>query len=163
MTNGTHRKTRETPVGYYVTGFILFFLAVTLAVAVSWLGSPTYASARNTSYLQPAVTAAAHLRPFWNGKSPKVWTGTVEPMCDWRYAHHIGLARDGQGNTFWLECQPEGPKGEGPWSWSLTSPPIPQRCKTPAGTLPSGDAARFGGKTYVCTDGTWVHVSRYGN
>jgi hypothetical protein len=44
----------------------------------------------------------------------------------------------------------------------------PQPCQTPAGTwLPSGDAGDFQGQggvqTFVCTDGTWVHVSQYGN
>ena len=39
--------------------------------------------------------------------------------------------------------------------------PAPRSCSKPA--LPSGDAARLDGKTFVCTDGTWVRVTHYGN
>lgn len=46
----------------------------------------------------------------------------------------------------------------------------PARCITPAGTwLLSGQAGDFpvtghpGVQTFVCTDGTWVHVTGYGN
>jgi hypothetical protein len=42
--------------------------------------------------------------------------------------------------------------------------PSPAPCRLPAGSLlPSGDAARINGHTFVCTDGTWVHVTGYGN
>jgi hypothetical protein len=37
----------------------------------------------------------------------------------------------------------------------------PRACTHPS--LPSGDAKRnAGGRVYVCTDGTWVHVGGYG-
>jgi hypothetical protein len=37
----------------------------------------------------------------------------------------------------------------------------PAACHSP--DLPSGDAMRTGTAERVCTDGTWVHVSGYGN
>jgi hypothetical protein len=40
-------------------------------------------------------------------------------------------------------------------------PPSPRACTRPA--LPSGDVARAGGTERVCTDGTWVRVTGYGN
>jgi hypothetical protein len=39
--------------------------------------------------------------------------------------------------------------------------PAPRACSNPA--LPSGDAAWRAGQEYVCTDGTWVRVTGYGN
>jgi hypothetical protein len=41
------------------------------------------------------------------------------------------------------------------------TPPTPTACSHPS--LPSGDAARLNGRTYVCTDGSWVPVARYGS
>jgi hypothetical protein len=43
---------------------------------------------------------------------------------------------------------------------AVASTPAPRPCHAP--TLPSGDAAHIGGRTYVCTDGTWVRVVTYG-
>jgi hypothetical protein len=37
----------------------------------------------------------------------------------------------------------------------------PAACARPS--LPSGDAMRAHGAEFVCTDGTWVHVTGYGN
>ena len=43
-----------------------------------------------------------------------------------------------------------------------THTPGPRPCSSPR--LPSGDAMRAGnGTEYVCSDGTYVHVSHYGN
>jgi hypothetical protein len=43
-------------------------------------------------------------------------------------------------------------------AYAGSSPPA---CRSP--DLPSGDAMRTGTAERVCTDGTWVHVSGYGN
>lgn len=37
----------------------------------------------------------------------------------------------------------------------------PHSCTKPA--LPSGDAATIRGQEFICTDGTYVHVTGYGN
>jgi hypothetical protein len=39
----------------------------------------------------------------------------------------------------------------------------PRPCRIGAGQMPSGDAGRTGGRTWVCTDGTLVRVTGYGN
>jgi hypothetical protein len=46
-------------------------------------------------------------------------------------------------------------------SAEIHAPRVPTACTHP--TLPSGDAARLNGRTYVCTDGSWVPVARYGS
>ena len=137
MSNAAHRKTDgvtlpKVSAAHVVTGLVQLILAVILALSVIGLDS-TPAAAGPVGYLQPAVTAGKiihpkphhhprrHARPFWNGMTPRVWTGR-EPMCDWRYAYHYGIARDDAGNTFNVQCLPEGTGPavwDGPWSWSL--------------------------------------------
>lgn len=47
--------------------------------------------------------------------------------------------------------------------------PIPQACTVAGSPLPSGDAARMwipqlrSYQEFVCTDGTWIHITGYGN
>lgn len=79
MSTGTHRKAASddlhipaVPWRYYVTGAILFALAVILAVSVSMLASPS-AQAGTVSYLRPAVTAA---QVFHKGH-PRTWTAVL--------------------------------------------------------------------------------------
>lgn len=64
-----HRKTREVPAGQIVAGFLLFILAVTLLVGVSWLGSPA-ASASTGGH---GRTAVSHTRLWWDGYTCKAF------------------------------------------------------------------------------------------
>jgi hypothetical protein len=85
MSTGTHRKPAEDtadipriPWAYYATGVVLFTLAILLAVAVSWLATPTYAGA-STGYLSPAVSAGKTLHqitPAPDGANPFAWLVT---------------------------------------------------------------------------------------
>lgn len=99
-----HRKTRMFPLGQIVA---VITVASLLVAAVLLLFSVT------------AQQASARTRPYWNGKG--VWKSDTEPMCTWLDVHHIGLIRWDNGNTYYAECLPEGPKGQGPYSWSLVS------------------------------------------
>lgn len=44
----------------------------------------------------------------------------------------------------------------------LTAPHEPKPCPFNGGYVASGDAGGLSNDQYVCTDGTWVHVTGYG-
>lgn len=104
-----HRKTREIPAGQIIGGLILLALAVAALVGVSALGSPS----------------AASVRPYWDGRSPAVWTSPVDPMCLARYngRHGVIMINVGDGtHRYPAMCMQEG--GE-VYSWGLVIAPKP--------------------------------------
>lgn len=105
---GAHRKNaplvpRSVQVGHIAGAVILALALAAITLAL---------------FAVPSANASSH-RPYWDGKSPKVWTSSVDPMCSWLNVHHIGLMRL-NGETYYAECLPEGPKSD-TYSWSLVS------------------------------------------
>lgn len=96
---------------------VLVLASFTTAFTVGSLTSGTAAAATSstTAMLQPAVNAAASLRPVWNGHHPARWTGT-DAMCPASSARLHRWARTGPGAPwFRVECLPDG---AGLWAWN---------------------------------------------
>jgi hypothetical protein len=122
MSTGTHRKTQAAePVRFGIPwGHALVVVALILALAgglllAASLTNPVHAS---VGALKPAIAAAKTIRPYWDGRSPAVWTADTEPMCMRALSGRVGRAMDPRtGTRFLLQCQAEGDNG--PWSWSV--------------------------------------------
>lgn len=127
------------------------------------------ASTRLVSNCQPysfAIKGEDTCLPANRANTVWRWTGAVAADRGYsfiRYCTVMGAHEQKWGHAY--RCVHLDDAG----IWELTAghhavrPATPRPCKTPAGYLPSGDAGRFRVQEYVCTDGIWVHVTRYGN
>jgi hypothetical protein len=72
-------------------------------------------------FLTAAPSAAsASTRPWSDGRHPAVWASPTDPMCLARFRGRHGWVRVGNhGPRYRAECLPEGPHGQGPYSWGL--------------------------------------------
>jgi hypothetical protein len=93
-----HRKEKMVPWGHILGAVVL---GLSLAALVLALFSVT------------ATRANAGTRPYWNGRTPHVWTNQTPPVCVHKDAYHYGIIRT--GNHYWrAECMPDGP---GLYAW----------------------------------------------
>jgi hypothetical protein len=116
---------RFSPLTRFLVRLVLVISAIGWTVGLGQLagvipGTAAHAATSSTTaMLQPAITAAASLRPVWNGWTPKRWTGT-DAMCPASSARLHRWARTAPGAPwFRVECLADGP---GLWAWNEITP-----------------------------------------
>jgi hypothetical protein len=124
-----HRKTstidRAAMIRHLAAGFALLSLTVALLATLFATVAPSAAGipAAPTWQAQSAAKLAhdaTHLRPYWNGRSPAVWTSETPAMCLAKYHGRHGWIRiDNQGPRWRAECLPDGHE----YAWGLPDHP----------------------------------------
>lgn len=128
--NAKHRQPETIPgtqamvkhaaamVAIVAAGFILAVAVMAFFAAFQSQGVP--ANAAPSWQTRSVATLAAHatqLRPWWDGRHPRVWNNRRQPMCLPTFAHRHGWATTG-GPEFRVECLPIGTEG---WAWEPVS------------------------------------------
>jgi hypothetical protein len=116
---GAHHKVRAIPAGQIVAAITLLVLTVILALGAVAIGSQPAAASGTWPSRTAAMLAqdASHLRPYWDGRHPAVWTSPVDPMCVARFHGRHGWIRAGSHGPRWrAECLPDGPRE---YAWGI--------------------------------------------